>query len=98
MTTANELWPQLEALGEDEVRRRLAIGAYGQMKEPLVREWLAMKDAQRVEARERERQASEREALRLVQESNAIAAQQNYIALYGIIVALVTALVALTHR
>ena len=98
MTTANELWPQLEALGEDEVRRRLEIGAYGQMKEPLVREWLAMKDAQRVEARERERQASEREALRLVQESNAIAAQQNYIAWYGIIVALVTALVALTQR
>jgi hypothetical protein len=98
MITANELWPQLEALGEDDVCKRLAEGVYGPMKESIVRGWLAMKDAQRAEAREREQRASDRETIRVAEESNAIGARSNRITWYGIVIALVSALVALINR
>jgi len=99
MNTADELWPQLEAVGEDAVRQRLAEGAYHlTRKKPLVRQWLAMKDAQRAEVREREQQASAQEVLRVAQDGNAIAAGSNRIAWFAIIVALVSVLAAWVHH
>ena len=36
----NELWPELEKLGPDEVLSRVAQGVYGERKRPVVEEWL----------------------------------------------------------
>lgn len=36
----NKLWPKLDALGVDEVRKKLAAGAFGSWKRPAVEEWL----------------------------------------------------------
>ena len=41
MITAEELWPKLDAKGEDEVRQLMALGAYGNHKIPLINEWFA---------------------------------------------------------
>lgn len=35
-----KLWPKLDALGVDEVRAKLAAGAFGSWKRPAVEEWL----------------------------------------------------------
>ncbi len=43
----NELWPELEQIGEDEVRRRVLLNAYGHTKLPAVQAWLEKKDAER---------------------------------------------------
>jgi hypothetical protein len=44
----NLLWDMLEDLGEDEVRRKLAIGDYPDQR-PLVEEWLRYKEQQRTD-------------------------------------------------
>lgn len=36
----NKLWPKLNALGVDEVRKKLAAGAFGAWKRPAIEEWL----------------------------------------------------------
>lgn len=36
----NKLWPKLDALGVDEVRKMLAAGAFGAWKRPAIEEWL----------------------------------------------------------
>jgi hypothetical protein len=40
MTPINDLWKQLDDLGEEEVRKRLAQNVYGQKKLKAVQEWL----------------------------------------------------------
>jgi len=40
MTDKEELWAELDALGEDAVRLRLRQQVYGARKRPLVEEWL----------------------------------------------------------
>jgi hypothetical protein len=44
MSKDQDLWARLDALGEDEVRLRLAKGAYGESKLPLVQEWLRRRE------------------------------------------------------
>ena len=34
------LWPKLDAMGVEQVRSKLASGAFGSWKRPLVEEWL----------------------------------------------------------
>jgi hypothetical protein len=46
-TDPNELWPKLEELGEEEVRRKLTLGDYGDRKRPTVEAWLQSKEANR---------------------------------------------------
>jgi hypothetical protein len=53
----NDLWPELDQLGEAEVRRRLLLNAYSHTKVPAVQAWLEKKEA------ERQEQASERDRL-----------------------------------
>ena len=36
----DELWPKLDRLGLDEVRKRRAQDVYGQRKQPVVDEWI----------------------------------------------------------
>jgi hypothetical protein len=47
--TKEQFWSELEAVGEDEVRTRLAAKIYGEAnhKAPLAREWLRRKDQER---------------------------------------------------
>lgn len=55
MQTDLELFAELEALGEDRVRSRLALKAYGENKRALVEEWLRRQDQSREERRESKR-------------------------------------------
>lgn len=79
MISADELWPKLEAVGEDQVRRRLAQGAYGEQKIPLVNEWLARKDRQRNDAKGQNEDTREDQSLKLSAEANSIAREGNAI-------------------
>jgi|GEM_PF-2258403 len=40
----DNIWPELESIGVDEVRKRLAMGIYAQHKIPMIEEWLRQKD------------------------------------------------------
>ena len=40
----NKIWPKLEAIGEDEVRKKLAAGLFASFKKPVIEEWLARMD------------------------------------------------------
>ena len=42
----DELWAELEAEGEDAIRRKVALGQYA-VKKPAVEEWLRRKEEQR---------------------------------------------------
>lgn len=79
MITADELWPRLDASGEDEVRKNLATEAYGQREIPLINEGLARRDRQRQDAANRDRDAREDETRKLSVEVNAIASEGNAI-------------------
>ena len=72
MISPEELWPTLESLGEAEVRKRLAQGVYGEQKIPVIREWLATKEAAKQDNRESQ-------SLNLAEEANSIAAKANSI-------------------
>jgi hypothetical protein len=43
----NDLWPELEKIGEEEVRRRLVLNVYGHTKLPAVQAWLEKKEFDR---------------------------------------------------
>ena len=72
MISPEEFWPNLESLGEAEVRKRLAQGVYGAENTPVVREWLATK--------ERARQENQQgRSFELAEQSNSIASEANSI-------------------
>jgi hypothetical protein len=62
----DELWPELEVLGEDEVRRRLALQTYGHTKLPAVLEWLRRKEQERIAAAEQRHSAQRLEELSIL--------------------------------
>ena len=73
-----ELEKKLEETGEEQVRKNLAQGIYGdlgnlQSKAPLVRTWLDKKDSQRQESKVKEELNISKEANRIAKESNEIA-------------------------
>ena len=65
----DESFPEFEALGEPEVRRRLACGGLHIMKQEPARAWLSLKEA---EASDR-RDAREERTLRIASRANTIA-------------------------
>ena len=40
----DKIWPDLEQSGVDEVRKKLAMGAYAKYKIPVIEEWLRRKE------------------------------------------------------
>ena len=68
-----ELYNTLEQHGEEEVRRKLAIGAYSADKKGLVETWLG----QRKEAHKQEHNL---ETIKVYREANQLAAKANAIA------------------
>lgn len=50
-SNANELWPRLEAQGEEQVRKKLAIDAYGADRDSVTA-WLKKKERERDETRD----------------------------------------------
>jgi len=78
--SADEFWPKLDALGEEEVRKRLAQQVSGEKKLPLVREWLARKERERQEAAGQEQNERADRADQLSAEANAISREGNAIA------------------
>lgn len=79
MVTPDDLWPALEALGEEEVRKRLAQGVYGERKLALVKEWLATKGREREQAVTKRQEVWEETGLELAEEANKIATEANMI-------------------
>ena len=68
----NELWPELEKIGEDEVRRRVLMNAYGHTKLSSVNAWLDKKEAERsARIGEHDRTQRERELSMLRSTKNA---------------------------
>src|SRR5439155_2500461 len=64
---------ELESLGEEEVRRRLPSGDYGDVGTPMrevVNEWLAFKESEREAAAEARSEARAAEALSISREAN----------------------------
>ena len=104
MKTTDELWAELEELGEDEVIRRLNDNVWGPENAPRVLAWLRRKEAQRAEEGERYQRTADSETLRLAKEANEIsadanrlAARANFIAWLALIVAVFAAIVALSQ-
>ena len=88
--TQEEFWSELEQLGENGVRIRLANKLYSDVNERLAREWLQQKELAR--AAELERRRGEREAAQLEAAARASAAANTRAAIAIMIAA--TALVA----
>lgn len=80
MITADEQWRKLDAVGEDGVRQKLAQGAYGEQKIPLVNEWLGRKERQRNDARAQGQDSREDQSLKLSAEANSIAREGHTLA------------------
>lgn len=73
-----EFEKKIEATGEEQVRKNLAQGIYGnpgdpRSKAPLVQNWLDKKDSQREEVKVKEELNISKEANRIAKESNEIA-------------------------
>ncbi len=64
VVTDEQLWAELEEIGEDKVRTRLATNVYGHAgnKRVLVEEWLRRKDQARKDSSNREQIAIARAA------------------------------------
>jgi hypothetical protein len=45
--TANDFWPKLEQLGEEEVRKRVADGVWDPNDYPVIAEWLRRQEENR---------------------------------------------------
>jgi hypothetical protein len=102
--TTDELWGELEELGEDEVIRRLNDNVWGPENAPRVLAWLRQKEAQRAEEGERYQRVVDSEPLRLAKEANEISAdanrlavRANFIAWLALTVAVLAAIVALSQ-
>ncbi|HEY7301598.1 MAG TPA: hypothetical protein VH684_27215 [Xanthobacteraceae bacterium] len=65
--TKEEFWAELDEIGEDEVRVRLATKYYSDVNErgPLAREWLQRRELSRAAEVERSREASSLEHMRI---------------------------------
>ena len=59
----DELWANLEQLGEKEVRRKVLLNAYGPNKRPAVQAWLQSKEAERAQDRDSKDQAQRSDEL-----------------------------------
>lgn len=98
MISADQFWPTLDALGEEEVRRRLAQRVYGQQKIPLVQAWLARRESEHAEAAAQRQEIRANEALRLSAEGNSLARGSKAAAWVAVVIsalALVVAMAAL---
>ena len=77
---SRDLWEELDRLGIEEVRRKLAMKVYGENKLPLVQEWIAHQERLSAKA-ESERVASlMSEQTRIASEQVSIASEQRSMA------------------
>ena len=80
----DSLWRKFDQLGEEEVRRSLAAGQYGERKKPQAREWLAYQESTRSAAGrasdlafKAEANESSREVISVAREANELARAAN---------------------
>ena len=64
---------KLNALGESEVRLRLANGSFGERKKPLVEDWLRSLEASRNNSLAEEKSSREERKIANAEEANSIA-------------------------
>jgi ferric-dicitrate binding protein FerR (iron transport regulator) len=70
-------WEQFDSLGVAEVRRRLGARSYGDAREKLAREWLALQESQRMSADNAASLAEARAANELARAANELAERAN---------------------
>jgi hypothetical protein len=105
---ANDEFKHLEALGEEEVRRRVAKGDYGtpgSQRRSLVELWLRSKDESRKGASESRKETREEESISIAREANSIARnarfvarRANTIAIIAMILSAIIAIVAASDK
>ena len=80
--TKEKFWAELDSLGEDEVRARIAIQRYSgaNYERPLAEEWLRLKDEARALASSAKRDAREEETLSIARNALAVSERANEIA------------------
>jgi hypothetical protein len=69
----DKLFPELESIGEQAVRVKLAQGVYNKDKEKLIHEWLRSLESSRTEETSVRQEERELEANELAKEANLIA-------------------------
>ena len=92
--TNEEFLAELEALGEDPVRKRLAQHIWGEDKERLARHWLELRETSLA----REANIKAKEANDLAREANKRARSNNFIAglaLFGAAIAIAISIIGL---
>ena len=93
----DEAFPEFEALGEPEVRRRLACNQFHIMRQEPARAWLLLKEAEAVAhtaARETEANRIASEDLAAARSSASSAFEQSRWAKWVAIIAIVAAIIA----
>ncbi len=80
ITDKDKFFVELEAVGEQTVREKLAQGVYGQGKIALINEWLRKLDASRSEGTLLRQEERDLEANDLAREANAFAREANEVA------------------
>ncbi len=88
-------WKELDGLGEEEVRKRLAAHIWGEDKERLARQWLESKEWSRSSEDGRATLALAKEANDLARSANDIARSNNIIAMFAVVVAVIAIAVSI---
>lgn len=87
-----EVWAKYDAIGEDEVRKRIVSKNYAGQNLALAQEWLRRKDQERAEVESSRKDASNREQINIARSAKNAA----WIAAIAAIVAAIAAVIALT--
>lgn len=90
----DQLFSELQALGEAEVRVKLARGDYQARKTPLILEWLRQQEEARSTGHIAEELRLAREANDIATAANGIAQASNRMAVWSLIVSLVALVLA----
>jgi hypothetical protein len=91
-------WKEFDALGEDDVRKRLGAVVWDGTKQVAARQWLEAREAAKGAESRRETLALAKEANDLAREANDVARRNNFIAalaLFGAGIAIAVSVVGL---
>ena len=82
-------WKEFDALGEDDVRKRLGAVVWDGTTQVAARQWLEAREAAKGAESRRETLALAKEANDLARSANVVARQNNIIAMFALAVAVI---------
>jgi hypothetical protein len=91
-------WKEFDALGEDDVRKRVGAIVWDGMKQVAARQWLEAREAAKAAESRRETVALAKEANDLAKRANDLARSNNFIAglaLFGAAIAITVSIIGL---